>query len=237
MEIARQEAQQYLLMARYYSPETAFRFLSVDPVTMRRERIRFPQRLNLYSYAANNPIKFVDPTGEDIAVSSEGNNSAVRNYLVNTIMRPSGRAALEKIANDSSFTATFKDTHLESVADVKRIAAGAGGALEQGLTAPIVGTDSDGNESVVGVEVSLDTFSISQAGPDGSGVTTVGEELYHSEDFRQQKTQAEVDEGHKPTPMTGPARQAGESMSSEEPDISRKEAKERLSQWLDKDKK
>ena len=47
------------LRARYYDPATG-RFLSKDPV---RGLIALPSTLNLYSYAVNNPINFVDPSG------------------------------------------------------------------------------------------------------------------------------------------------------------------------------
>jgi RHS repeat-associated protein len=50
--------------ARYYSP-FAGRFLSVDRV-LSKEALRRPQRWNRYAYVANNPLKFVDPSGNEI---------------------------------------------------------------------------------------------------------------------------------------------------------------------------
>ena len=47
--------------ARYFSGAQG-RFTSPDPVQMGLTRIADPQRWNLYSYARNNPLKFVDPT-------------------------------------------------------------------------------------------------------------------------------------------------------------------------------
>jgi RHS repeat-associated protein len=64
------------MLARYYSSSQS-RFLSTDPVAIKPERLRIPQRLNLYTYAANNPIKFFDPTGEDVEVG----NRAVKGTL------------------------------------------------------------------------------------------------------------------------------------------------------------
>ena len=64
------------MLARYYSASLS-RFLSTDPVAIKPERLRIPQRLNLYTYAANNPIKFFDPTGEDVEVG----NRAVKGTL------------------------------------------------------------------------------------------------------------------------------------------------------------
>lgn len=55
--------------ARYYDPNIG-RFTQPDPVVVETTRPEFqqakenPQLLNPYSYVANNPIKYVDPTGE-----------------------------------------------------------------------------------------------------------------------------------------------------------------------------
>jgi RHS repeat-associated protein len=52
--------------ARYYSEYTG-RFMSPDPIKLTDERLLNPANtLNLYSYAANNPLKFVDPDGQDV---------------------------------------------------------------------------------------------------------------------------------------------------------------------------
>jgi len=53
--------------ARYYS-STIGRFSSVDPVTIKKTRLLDPQRINLYAYVRGNPLKFLDPTGEDITI-------------------------------------------------------------------------------------------------------------------------------------------------------------------------
>ncbi len=52
--------------ARYYG-STMGRFMSPDPIKLTDERLLNPANtLNLYSYAANNPLKFVDPDGQDV---------------------------------------------------------------------------------------------------------------------------------------------------------------------------
>jgi RHS repeat-associated protein len=52
--------------ARYYASSTA-RFLTPDPIRITSKRLVNPgSRLNLYSYAANNPLLYVDPTGRDV---------------------------------------------------------------------------------------------------------------------------------------------------------------------------
>lgn len=50
--------------ARYYEM-VAGRFLSVDPLFINNPKKDFmiPQKLNLYSYVNNNPVKFIDPLG------------------------------------------------------------------------------------------------------------------------------------------------------------------------------
>jgi RHS repeat-associated protein len=59
----------YYFGARYYNPTIA-RFVSIDPVRaveqnskINQEILQNPQRANLYSYALNNPYKFIDPDG------------------------------------------------------------------------------------------------------------------------------------------------------------------------------
>jgi RHS repeat-associated protein len=49
--------------ARYYGSSMG-RFMSPDSVIITPERLANPQELNLYAYVANNPLRFIDPTGE-----------------------------------------------------------------------------------------------------------------------------------------------------------------------------
>lgn len=49
--------------ARYDSSSMG-RFMTPDPVIITPERLMNPQQLNLYAYVANNPLRFIDPTGE-----------------------------------------------------------------------------------------------------------------------------------------------------------------------------
>jgi len=67
--------------ARYYSNSLG-RFSSVDPVNLTAERLVDPQRINLFAYTRNNPLKFVDPNGEDvisIEVIVKGPNQLAKN--------------------------------------------------------------------------------------------------------------------------------------------------------------
>lgn len=62
--------------ARYYSG-TMGRFTSPDPLYLDMRRLSDPQQWNLYAYARNNPLKYVDPNGMDITV----NGNATDEYL------------------------------------------------------------------------------------------------------------------------------------------------------------
>jgi RHS repeat-associated protein len=54
----------YYFGARWYAPDIG-RFISPDPLYLFQpdRGIQEPRRLNLYAYAGNNPLRFVDPTG------------------------------------------------------------------------------------------------------------------------------------------------------------------------------
>jgi RHS repeat-associated protein len=51
--------------ARYFSSAQG-RFTSADPLYFQVMMAIDPQRFNLYSYARNNPLKFIDPSGEKL---------------------------------------------------------------------------------------------------------------------------------------------------------------------------
>jgi hypothetical protein len=54
--------------ARHYNPLVG-RFLSIDPVMQTERASVAPQLWNRYSYALNNPMLMVDPTGEDVSIA------------------------------------------------------------------------------------------------------------------------------------------------------------------------
>jgi RHS repeat-associated protein len=56
-----------LMGARYYGNALG-RFVTSDPLSIEMHRLIDPQQLNLYEYGRNNPLRFSDPTGLDIAV-------------------------------------------------------------------------------------------------------------------------------------------------------------------------
>ena len=63
----------YYFGARYMSSAHG-RFTSSDPVFFQAEMLADPQRFNLYAYGRNNPLRFVDPTGERIELQDDDDN-------------------------------------------------------------------------------------------------------------------------------------------------------------------
>jgi RHS repeat-associated protein len=60
--------------ARYFSGAQG-RFTGPDPVMSAPERLRDPQQFNRYAYARNNPLRFIDPTGERLQLSGDINEA------------------------------------------------------------------------------------------------------------------------------------------------------------------
>ena len=92
--------------ARYYAP-TQGRFTSVDPIFITENRLIDPQQSNLYQYARNNPLRFTDPTGEDIDDSSLKDNADYQEWKEAFLATESGRAQWDKYNNDHSVTVTI----------------------------------------------------------------------------------------------------------------------------------
>jgi RHS repeat-associated protein len=69
--------------ARYYSGAQG-RFTSVDPIWITKERMLDPQRLNLYAYGRNNPLRYIDPDGMDITLGrcATGNTQECYNQVL-----------------------------------------------------------------------------------------------------------------------------------------------------------
>jgi RHS repeat-associated protein len=66
-------------LARYYSSAQG-RFTSLDPVALTVGRLTDPQQINLYAYTRNNPLAFIDPTGEIIAFADKEAREKFENY-------------------------------------------------------------------------------------------------------------------------------------------------------------
>src|SRR5262249_46287737 len=92
--------------ARYYASIQG-RFTSTDPVMITAGRLMDPQEVNLYNYARNNPLRFSDPTGEDIDDSALADNKDYQRWKKAFLATKAGQAEWDKYANDHSVTVTI----------------------------------------------------------------------------------------------------------------------------------
>lgn len=51
--------------ARYYAARRG-RFTTIDPIRLMPQKLTDPQQWNMYAYVRNNPLRFMDPTGQYI---------------------------------------------------------------------------------------------------------------------------------------------------------------------------
>ena len=68
--------------ARMYTNKLG-RFSTTDPIIMSDNRLSDPQQINLYIYVRNNPLKFIDPTGEDIYQLGQESEDNIRQSIKN----------------------------------------------------------------------------------------------------------------------------------------------------------
>jgi RHS repeat-associated protein len=59
--------------ARYFGSPMG-RFLTPDPSGLLAQKPQYPQSWNLYAYAMNNPLIFIDPTGLDCVYANDAGN-------------------------------------------------------------------------------------------------------------------------------------------------------------------
>jgi RHS repeat-associated protein len=98
--------------ARYYNP-TIGRFLSVDPVTEVKKALRAPQMWNRYAYVVNNPLKFLDPAGKLIELTTEfkkrfENDPAFKRAFELWRKTQEGEQQWQRLAADKDTLYTFK---------------------------------------------------------------------------------------------------------------------------------
>ncbi len=74
------------MLARYYGSGLG-RFLSVDPVVKFRRNSRFPQRWNRYAYVLSNPLKYIDPDGEDLFIVYDFSGSGLSGKQQNAVVQ------------------------------------------------------------------------------------------------------------------------------------------------------
>ncbi|MFN0140402.1 MAG: RHS repeat domain-containing protein [Pyrinomonadaceae bacterium] len=84
--------------ARYYSKSLG-RFNSVDPIMIKRDRQFDPQRINLYGYVRNNPLKYKDVSGKDLvlATADKKEQETLKKALTEIARTKSGREFLQKL--------------------------------------------------------------------------------------------------------------------------------------------
>lgn len=99
------------MVARYQNPAIA-RFLSIDPITLipSRNLLMKPQELNSYSYVANNPLKYIDPTGEKVELvfrslgGFSANGKITHSFLRITPENSSQIPNIKGVSDKSQFT-------------------------------------------------------------------------------------------------------------------------------------
>jgi len=74
------------MFARYYGSNLG-RFLGVDPVVKFRRNSRFPQRWNRYAYVLSNPLKYIDPDGEDLFIVYDFSGSGLSGQQQNAVVQ------------------------------------------------------------------------------------------------------------------------------------------------------
>jgi len=68
--------------ARYNSSALG-RFTRPDPIMISKPKIADPQQWNMYAYARNNPLRFIDPTGMYVCQGSTDQCKAIQTALAN----------------------------------------------------------------------------------------------------------------------------------------------------------
>jgi len=213
--------------ARYYDAAVG-RFLSVDPTWSSADR-GTPQSWNRYAYVRNNPLRFVDPDGRVVQLSSAGNSQALEDFVVATLQKPDGRVAFEAVANDPNFTATMRDAKITGEAQIQMGIKMTGKAnFDGGRTTAKIAV-LNGKAVVNAADVKIDTARVKRWGPDTSGVTTVAHELVHTNTMRSGGNPAADD---LPTNATGRAETEGRRVSAQPNALTKQQAQQLLQQLI-----
>jgi RHS repeat-associated protein len=91
--------------ARYYRAGIG-RFTTVDPELNMKEALPDPQRWNRYAYVRNNPLRYVDPDGRDIAVIE--NYATKGNPFGHTAIAITGQGVFS-FGNSTKFGSSLSD--------------------------------------------------------------------------------------------------------------------------------
>lgn len=197
------------------------RFLSVDSHT---GTPTVPQSWNRYSYARNEPLKYVDPTGADVALASGDHQNEVREMLIQTLQHRQGRADFAEIAMDPSVLAVYSDVRINAIPDVFRM-------LQAGSYHVILASANPDHvpPRTTTVDVSLDTLGIHFLHKvDPSGVTTTAHENFHTVKMVRKTPYPQIARDD----QTGAAERYGRAVATSPIDMSRKLAEVYLNYYL-----
>jgi RHS repeat-associated protein len=100
--------------ARYLSSSMG-RWMSPDVVNVTEDRMMYPSStLNKYAYGANNPLKYVDPDGQDITIFYESSNAVMGGSPGHTMLlaynQQNGDSAIRSFGPDYANGATVLGT-------------------------------------------------------------------------------------------------------------------------------
>jgi RHS repeat-associated protein len=219
--------------ARYYGSRIG-RFTTTDPVYTWSENLVDPQRWNRYAYARNNPLRYVDPDGREIALASnlsKGDAKFLVNALTEIAARPTGRDALTTLINDPN-TIVFGVGNVNDPAKVEAARKGETVGLTFGTTTFLDPTTNEVNVTI-DRQALREFASRTKPSIDSRGVTSTGHEIYHARDALSGKPQQFV-AGDRPTSATGPAERFGQSVRREKKDIAKTEARGIVTRALEK---
>jgi len=101
--------------ARYLSAAQG-RFTTVDPVTITPERMADPQQLNAYAYVRNNPLRLIDPTGEELKCT-DTSTTAASLACMGKMQEIAGDAADRLSINRETGVVAFNTTSLDLVSN------------------------------------------------------------------------------------------------------------------------
>jgi RHS repeat-associated protein len=134
---------------RYFSAAQG-RFTSPDALIMKKEWLGDPQRWNHYAYVRNNPLRYIDPNGEDLTiVYSYGPDASDEQQKWFEANKTKIFAAIQQKFNDVGVNiVTFKSADSLSKDDLKKLANSAVGSdnrttgITGGVRLEVTGQDS-----------------------------------------------------------------------------------------------
>jgi RHS repeat-associated protein len=136
---------------RYFSSAQG-RFTSPDSMIMKKEWFADPQRWNHYAYVRNNPLRYVDPNGEDLTiVYSYGPDASDEQKKWFEANKAKIFAAIQRKFNDAGVkNVTFKDAASLSKDDLKKLAdSPVGGDIRKTGVSGVARLEVAGQESSV----------------------------------------------------------------------------------------